>query len=235
MNCFDKKPKKGFGFVYRYISPSGKSYIGQTSRTLRERAGCDGRYYTNCSIFFQAIKKYGFNNFQVEILEEVKLDNIDEKEGEYIKKFNSLQPNGYNVQKGGKVNYSKRNKNATAVIKYDLAGNYLAYFNSVKEAAEDVGSSYQAIENVLSKKRRHHKGFIYNYVGEEAPEPIKSVPTRGRRIGQYTLDGKFIKEYESANHAARGIGKNSNAGRNIRAVCAGQRQSAYGFKWKNLE
>ena len=30
MNCFDKKPNKGFGFIYKYTSPSGKSYIGQT-------------------------------------------------------------------------------------------------------------------------------------------------------------------------------------------------------------
>lgn len=54
-------------------------------------------------------------------------------------------------------------------------------------------------------------------------------------VGQYSLDGQFIGKYSSANEAARAIGKDTNAGRNIRSVCAGKRVTAYGFKWKNLE
>ena len=33
------EPKKGYGYIYKYTSPSGKSYIGQTIHSLQERAG----------------------------------------------------------------------------------------------------------------------------------------------------------------------------------------------------
>lgn len=235
MNCFEIKPKKNKGFIYKYTSPSGKSYIGQTCRSLKERAGKDGNDYANCSIFFSAIKKYGFKNFKVEVLEETDLTNIDEREEYYIKFFNTLQPNGYNIQKGGKCNYSLRKKRISPVVKYNLQGQFLKSFDSVKAAAEEAGCIYQTIEQVLSRNRRHYKEAIYRYVGENPPEPIKGVKTQGRSVGQYDLDGNFIAKYVSANEAARAIGKNSNAGRNIRSVCCGNRLTAYGFKWKNLE
>ena len=41
--------------------------------------------------------------------------------------------------------------------------------------------------------------------------------------------------YDSANEAAKAIGKNTAAGRNIRSVCTGDRKTAYGFKWKYLD
>lgn len=235
MNCFNIKPKKGYGFIYKYTSPSGKAYIGQTCRSLKERAQSDGSGYVNCSIFFSAIQKYGFENFKIEILEEIDLGNIDKKEEYYISLFNTTQPNGYNIQKGGKNNYTSRKKRKTPVIKYNLRGQFLQAFGSVKEAAEEMNCFYQNIEQVLNRKKRHYKGAIYRYLGEEPPEPIKEIKTQGKLVGQYTLDNKFIAKYPSASAAARAIGKNSNAGRNIRFVCNGKRLTAYGFKWKNLE
>mgnify|MGYP003571263887 CR=1 FL=1 len=56
MNSFELKPKKGYGFIYKYTSPSGKSYIGQTIYSLKERAKTsNGAGYSNCIIFFRAI------------------------------------------------------------------------------------------------------------------------------------------------------------------------------------
>lgn len=37
-SLFYKKPHKGMGFVYKYTSPSGKNYIGQTISSLADRA-----------------------------------------------------------------------------------------------------------------------------------------------------------------------------------------------------
>ena len=57
------KPHNGYGFVYKYTSPSGKIYIGKTKTTLKERAKNNGNGYLNCTIFFRAIQKYGFEKF----------------------------------------------------------------------------------------------------------------------------------------------------------------------------
>ena len=43
------------GIIYKYTSPSNKSYIGQTIRSLSERAQKNGNGYVGCPIFFRAI------------------------------------------------------------------------------------------------------------------------------------------------------------------------------------
>ena len=53
--------------IYKYTSPSGKSYIGQTSRDPEKRAR-RGEGYKDSPKFYNAIKKYGFDSFQFEIL-----------------------------------------------------------------------------------------------------------------------------------------------------------------------
>ena len=55
------------------------------------------------------------------------------------------------------------------------------------------------------------------------------------KTAQYDLDGNLIAIFNSANEAAIAIGKNSNAARNIRSVCYGDRITAYGYKWKFLD
>ena len=60
---------------------------------------------------YNAIKKYGMENIQIELLYESNNFNIiNKKEKFFIKKFNSLSPKGYNIQKGGyKPPLKKRN------------------------------------------------------------------------------------------------------------------------------
>lgn len=93
------------GIVYCYTNKiNSKKYIGQT---LWEKQ----RYnqHKNCcedSLFHRAVKKYGFDNFDYEILfESDKVEDLNQKEMEYIKVFNTLAPNGYNIDAGGRNNY----------------------------------------------------------------------------------------------------------------------------------
>lgn len=45
--------------------------------------------------------KYGIENFNFKILEECSKSELNDKERYYIQKYNTLAPNGYNLQKGG--------------------------------------------------------------------------------------------------------------------------------------
>ena len=49
----------------------------------------------------QAIRKYGAENFEWNIVEECSIQDIDQKEQYYIKLFDTLAPNGYNILQGG--------------------------------------------------------------------------------------------------------------------------------------
>lgn len=80
---------------------TGRSYVGQTRMTLKERIRShnkskDGVY------FHSAIQKYGKQNFQWEILETCEsLNEANFLEKYYIKQQETLAPNGYNLHTGG--------------------------------------------------------------------------------------------------------------------------------------
>lgn len=87
--------------VYKHTSPKGKSYIGITKNETSRRWGKNGNNYKPQTKFWNAIKKYGWDNFTHEILEEnLSLLTASEKERYYIKKYDAIK-NGYNVDEGG--------------------------------------------------------------------------------------------------------------------------------------
>ena len=81
LEIFYRKPKDGHGFIYKYTAPNGKSYIGQTINSLKTRAKniISGTGYKKCTLFWKAIQKYGWNNFQVEILEEICIEELNDR------------------------------------------------------------------------------------------------------------------------------------------------------------
>lgn len=93
--------------IYKHTNKiNGKIYIGQTCQKLNDRWQ-EGKGYSNCRLFGNAVRKYGWNGFTHEILE----DNIqtqeeaNKKESYYIGKFNSYVrvkgSHGYNLTPGG--------------------------------------------------------------------------------------------------------------------------------------
>lgn len=81
---------------------NNKIYIGLTKQSL-ERRSRNGKGYLSSSYFYNAIQKYGWNNFEHIILEEnLTLDEAKEKEKYYIQKYNSTDRSiGYNIKDGG--------------------------------------------------------------------------------------------------------------------------------------
>lgn len=83
--------------------PMGKKYIGQTKKTIeyRFKQHCNQINSKNCTYLHNAMKKYGINKFTYEIIDEVDNDFLDNLEIYYINEYNTLVPNGYNLQTGG--------------------------------------------------------------------------------------------------------------------------------------
>lgn len=81
-----------------------KVYIGQTTTNYKIRfmqhckpSSMRTRHYK----LYNAIKKYGKENFYIELLEtDIPIEELDNKEIQYIEHYNSFQ-NGYNATKGG--------------------------------------------------------------------------------------------------------------------------------------
>ena len=103
------------GVIYKLESPSGKVYIGQSvnfknriKKYKRNDEKSIGKYIHN------AIKKYGFEKFDVEIVAYISLDDdivvtkneLDRLEISYIEKFDSFG-NGYNSTAGGSGSFKR--------------------------------------------------------------------------------------------------------------------------------
>ncbi len=81
---------------------NNKSYIGQTTQKFSIKKTQHIRYDKHLQThFYRALKKYGKENFEWEIIEKCNSKNeLDEMEYHYIKQYNSFN-NGYNITMGG--------------------------------------------------------------------------------------------------------------------------------------
>lgn len=86
---------------------NGKQYVGFTKQTLKRR--WQGHTYqarkgSNLALH-NAIRKHGPENFKIEeIYCSVNIDEtLNIKEREYIEKYNTLSPDGYNMSLGGEA------------------------------------------------------------------------------------------------------------------------------------
>lgn len=82
---------------------NGKVYIGQTFSIKHRWEQYESAYRKKDGkqLIVRAMLKYGIEKFHIEALE-CGVENYDEREKHWIKFFNSLTPNGYNVAVGGK-------------------------------------------------------------------------------------------------------------------------------------
>ncbi len=80
---------------------NGKRYVGQTKNpSIRKRQHSYSS--SKCPYIANAIQKYGWDNFEFIVLEEhEKLSKANRKEKYWIRKLNTLSPNGYNLREGG--------------------------------------------------------------------------------------------------------------------------------------
>jgi group I intron endonuclease len=91
------------GELYMATSPSGKRYVGITTRGVERRWRDhvkEARRGTR-SRLNSAIKKYGGDAFQLEILDHGSWDKLNEMEAETIARLGTLWPDGYNLRAGG--------------------------------------------------------------------------------------------------------------------------------------
>lgn len=134
-----------YGIIYRYTSPSGKSYIGQTITPNRRKT--KHKCLSKRGIitkFYNAVRKYGFENFKYEVLVTICLEDkfelrqiLNWLERYFIWKYKSFGENGYNMTEGGDgfIGYPAWNKGLNITeetrqrISSSMKGKYLGEQN----------------------------------------------------------------------------------------------------------
>lgn len=184
---------------------NGKSYIGQTTRSLKERIyghRSSLRYDSNrrkCSALVAAFKKYGFDNFEFkEICRCFSIDELNEEESNQIKKHKTLCPMGYNISIGGgntfKTDLVREKMSKNHPSKKDgytpfNQKSYTMYRNgekvqivNMKKFCRENGLPYRKMITVANRGYGHCKGY----------SPVKNWDEKKYKQYRYIKDGKEI-------------------------------------------
>ena len=95
---------KNIYYVYIHTNKiNNKKYVGITKQNPEKRWGNNGNNYKSSPHFYQAIQKYGWNNFKhLVIASQLTQEEACKMEKELIKKYNTQNRKfGYNILEGG--------------------------------------------------------------------------------------------------------------------------------------
>ena len=153
--------------VYAYINKiNHKKYIGVTKHALSIRAN-GGKGYISCHHFYHAIKKYGWENFDSEIIaSNLSIDEALNFEKLLIKAFKTQDPSiGYNITSGGQ--------------------------------GHSVPCSEETKLKISRSHKGLQAGSKNPMWGKERPEVAEITRNAlGKEILQYNLKGNLIKEWK---------------------------------------
>lgn len=191
-----------------------KVYIGQSINSEERFKSHCKRHYEN-SIIDASIQKYGKEHFWYEILES-QIDNYNERERYWIKFYDSLTPNGYNIRPGGEdpPMYYGENNPASKLTDKDVEKikNDLKY---TKKSLDNIASEYK-----VSKKQilRINQGICRSKLNESYP--IRKTPNSSKKLSQedvnliiellkysYRFNGEIARQFNVEVHVINAINK----------------------------
>lgn len=154
---------------------NGKSYIGQTSKTFKERQTQHKRdYKKKITRFYSAIRCHGWDDLEWTILEECSIDQLNEKEIYWIAYYRTYigfkDCKGYNMTLGGDGTSNPQLFSTQEEVD-DLLESYKKCGN-INQLCEDYGCGYTIIYNILTGLERqiftgiteNDKTFIHLYM-----------------------------------------------------------------------
>lgn len=144
-----------------------QSYIGQSNNIERRWKEHCRPSKANKSLISDAINSFGKENFSFQILQECKIEELDSYEEFYIKKYNTINPNGYNVESsvnGNSRNYSGYSEEIISNIIFDIKNSSLSL--------TEIADKYSVNKSTIT---RINKGDVHRRENESYPlrEKIK--------------------------------------------------------------
>lgn len=92
--------------IYKITFPNGKSYIGQSCNLKRRLSDYKHLRCKKQPAIYKALLEFGVDSVTIDIVEQFETDEdltskLNVLEIKYIKEYNTLYPNGYNLTTGG--------------------------------------------------------------------------------------------------------------------------------------
>ena len=185
------------GFIYKITNKiNGKNYIGQTIQNVKER------FYQHCAFkcdesvkrmpIHRAIKKYGKDNFTLEVIEEVDSKLLDEKERFWIDYYDTFN-NGYNATIGGQDGHKPfKDLDIISIIKLYKEE------KSLRAIAKEFNIDKQTIKNLLVRQRIKLRTTRTQKLSQEDRkaiiEEINDGTARKEIIDKYKISKSYLSQ-----------------------------------------
>ena len=182
--------------VYEHITPSGKRYIGITSKENPKQRWRGGSHYKECTAFRGAIDKYGWNDIQHNIL----FNDLTEKEAKWLENYlicyyrtfvGFKDCKGYNMTLGGEGVVGWKH---TKESKMKMSNVHKGKKHS-EEHKRKIGESHKGI---TTWKGKHHTDETKKRISESNKGHYISEETRRKQSeamkGKHwkLIDGKHV-------------------------------------------
>ena len=198
-------PQYDFGGIYQLKNTvNGKIYIGQAQNILNRfndhRRNRNGHLmYRDCHLY-RAIKKYGWDKFEISVLERIDDFNLlNEREIFWIEELNPE----YNMRDGGDCARGwKHTEEAKRKMSETKSKTYLGENNPF------YGKKHSA--ETREKIRKSKLGKSLSKEHREKISKSNKSHLRVKPVLQYTTDGVFIERHNSVIEAAKKTGSSQS-------------------------
>lgn len=199
--------------IYRFCNKiNNKSYIGQ-SVDLDRRRKQHFVDYTNSNShqfntkFYRALRKYGWNNFNYEILycnNEATKEELNYKERYYINYYDSFN-NGYNLTLGGDLLLIGEKHPCATLSNEDVLQIKEELSSSVERSMKEIAEAYNTTQGVITAINR---GINWKQIGDYINYPLRDPKAcqRSRRNGNAKVsdeDVRYIRQLSQNNSVSK--------------------------------
>ena len=157
-------------YIYVHTNKkNGAKYVGITTQNPKQR-WANGSGYSTQKKFYNAILKYGWDNFDHQVWEVGSMEDMLYGEQYLIKYWDTIK-NGYNVSSGGKnplypdrqKGESRRWRKDKQLLQISKDGKVIKRWSCVVEVCEELGHNYTAIQQCVKGRTKSAYGYYWKY------------------------------------------------------------------------
>ena len=256
------------GYIYSIKNKQNNHrYIGQSIQNDIEKRWKEHKKNMNtsyCPYLYAAFRKYGIENFEFRVICICFDDACDDLERFYIQKYNTLYPNGYNLDAGGRKN-KEIHAETREKIRKALTGKKHSESRKQKNRESHIG--YKHKDSTKKKMSLQRKGkhisqdirekISRSQIGHSVADSTKKAVSEANSKREWTEQmrkamsekmqgdtsrwksvGRFSLDniYIDKYDSIKKASEDCNVNRNsIAKVCYGQRKTGGGYIWKFLD
>jgi predicted GIY-YIG superfamily endonuclease len=222
-----------FYSIYEIINPANHVYVGvsvDVIRRFREYRFFNGNKQP---ALFNSFRKYGVINHQfIVICSKLTVEQASKIEKELVSFY---KQNKVSLNSCGGGLHSVMGSNSPLsipIVQLDLNGNLIKTWDCAKSIKRAFNCAEGLIGNACRNGYRtnYALGFLWQYKSDYLNKVPLKINPKLRGVIQFSLDGEFIKRWESASEASRVIGVKSCS---ISSACNSCYNSNYskGYLW----